>query len=102
MTQTAIANNGTLTIANGTIITTADCNSITNTGTLKITQDTVLSNSYGTYNGRNLIVNLGGTVTTAGQLTSTANNGICTYGGEIAETGGTKKYITDALLRMSM
>lgn len=89
VTQTAIANNGTLTIANGTIITTADCNSITNTGTLKITQDTVLSNSYGTYNGRNLIVNLGGTVTTAGQLTSTANNGICTYGGEIAVTGGT-------------
>ena len=89
VTQTAIVNNGTLTIANGTIITTADCNSITNTGTLEITQDTVLSNSYETYSGRNLIVNLGGTVTTAGQLTSTANNGICTYGGNIAVTGGT-------------
>lgn len=89
VTQTAIVNNGTLTIANGTIITTADCNSITNTGTLEITQDTVLSNSYETYSGRNLIVNLGGTVKTAGQLTSTANNGICTYGGNIAVTGGT-------------
>lgn len=88
-TQTAIVNNGTLTIANGTIITTADCNSITNTGTLEITHDTVLSNIYETYSGRNLIVNLGGTVTTAGQLTSTANNGICTYGGNIAVTGGT-------------
>ena len=88
-TQTAIVNNGTLTIANGTIITTADCNSITNTGTLEITQDTVLSNRYETYSGRNLIVNLGGTVMTAGQLTSTANNGICTYGGNIAVTGGT-------------
>lgn len=89
VTQTAIVNNGTLTIANGTIITTADCNSITNTGTLEITQDTVLSNRYETYSGRNLIVNLGGTVMTAGQLTSTANNGICTYGGNIAVTGGT-------------
>ena len=89
VTKTAIVNNGTLTIANGTIITTADCNSITNTGTLEITQDTVLSNSYDTYSGRNLIVNLGGTVTTAGQLTSAANNGICTYGGNIAVTGGT-------------
>ena len=88
-TQTAIVNNGTLTIANGTIITTADCNSITNTGTLEITHDTVLSNIYETYSGRNLIVNLGGTVTTAGQLTSTANNGICTYGGKVEVTGGT-------------
>lgn len=89
VTQTAIVNNGTLTIANGTIITTADCNSITNTGTLEITHDTVLSNIYETYSGHNLIVNLGGTVKTAGQLTSTANNGICTYGGNIAVTGGT-------------
>lgn len=89
VTKTAIVNNGTLTIANGTIITTADCNSITNTGTLEITHDTVLSNIYETYSGHNLIVNLGGTVTTAGQLTSTANNGICTYGGNIAVTGGT-------------
>lgn len=89
VTKTAIVNNGTLTIANGTIITTADCNSITNTGTLEIRQDTVLSNSYETYSGHNLIVNLGGTVKTAGQLTSTANNGICTYGGNIAVTGGT-------------
>lgn len=89
VTKTAIVNNGTLTIANGTIITTADCNSITNTGTLEIRQDTVLSNSYATYSGHNLIVNLGGTVTTAGQLTSAANNGICTYGGKVEVTGGT-------------
>lgn len=89
-------NNGVLTVQNGTIKWTGSVSGILNTGTLNIASDAKLENTFGTYYKSNgyappcvyLIVNVGGDVTTAGTLTSVANNGIVTYGGTVSVSGG--------------
>ena len=94
--KAALLNHGELTIQNGTITSSFAVSSILNTGVLNIAADVMLENTYGSAYKINayvpsyiyLILNVGGNVTTAGTLTSTANNGIVTYGGTVHVTGG--------------
>ena len=94
--KAALLNHGELTIQNGTITSSFPVSSILNTGVLNIASDAKLENTFGTYYKNNgyappcvyLIVNVGGDVTTAGTLTSVANNGIVTYGGTVSVSGG--------------
>ena len=94
-----IINSGdSLVIQNGTIVGNYAAAVIANrSGTLDIRADTTLKSINETYNNSTVIQNLGGTVTTAGQLISIANSGICTYGGTVQVTGGmiSAKYYKD-------
>ena len=87
----AILNHGALTVENGEISTSDDQYDAivnTDTGSVTIKSDAALSNEYVRNETRGLIVNFGGTVKTAGTLTSAANHGIITYGGYVEITGG--------------
>ena len=87
----AILNHGALTVENGEISTSDDQYDAivnTDTGSVTIESNAALSNEYVRNKTRGLIVNFGGTVKTAGTLTSAANHGIITYGGYVEITGG--------------
>lgn len=87
----AILNHGALTVENGEISTSDDQYDAivnTDTGSVTIESNAALSNEYMRNKTRGLIVNFGGTVKTAGTLTSAANHGIITYGGYVEITGG--------------
>ena len=85
-----IVNNGeSLVIKNGTIVGCSAAAVIANrSGTLEIKSDATIQSTSETYNNSAIIENLGGTVETSGQLISTANCGIRTYGGTVNMTGG--------------
>ena len=85
-----IVNNGdSLVIRNGTIVGDSAAAVIANrSGTLEIKSDATIQSTSDIYNNSAIIVNLGGTVETSGQLISTANCGIRTYGGTVNMTGG--------------
>ena len=88
--DTAVRNQGSLTIKHGTLEVTGNKNAIVNCldGVLDIQADATVRGTYGMYGNKNVIVNVGSTVTTAGSLVSDANNGISTYGGVVKVTGG--------------
>ena len=81
----AVDNQGSLTIKTGTLYMTKDCHGIVNRGSLTIAADAVVKSdhSYG-----QVIANLGGRVTTAGTVSSWAEDTIATYGGTVDITGG--------------
>ena len=84
----AILNHGTLTVQNGEIATEMLIDPVVNTGNLTIAADAKLSNSYPRYGGYSIVVNIGGSVESAGELESAANNVITTFGGTVSVTGG--------------
>lgn len=83
-----IVNHGSLTIQNGVVAWNKAFSGIANTGTLNIASNATLSSTVTSWDGSCLIFNVGGNVTTAGSLSSTANEGIMTYGGSVNVTGG--------------
>lgn len=83
-TVAAFVNDGTLKIQNGTIKSTGDAHAIANRGTLTIAKNAAVTSSTGY-----VILNLGGDLTTSGNLTNTKGDGIGTYGGSVKVLGGT-------------
>lgn len=81
-------NKGTLTIQNGEIIVDEKKNGIVNTGALTIASDARISDNASSYARYKLVVNFGGNVVTSGELTSSANDGLMTFGGTVNITGG--------------
>ncbi|WP_455136461.1 InlB B-repeat-containing protein [Thermophilibacter sp.] len=91
-----VTNKGRLTIENGTIQFTGANDGVYNTGTLIIGEAATLESTLKVPSGpsanRNystLVINDSGHITTGGNLSSPANSGIATYGGEVEVTGGT-------------
>ena len=80
----AFVNDGTLKIQNGTIKSTGDAHAIANRGTLTIAKNAAVTSSTGY-----VILNLGGDLTTSGNLTNTKGDGIGTCGGSVKVLGGT-------------
>ena len=94
---TTIFNQGNLTIRNGNLSITSAVkeaiNGIVNAeGAVLTVEPTANLYSRGNiYEGSYVIVNLGGTVNTAGTINGNGNNGIVTYGGVLNITGGSVK-----------
>ena len=92
--STTIFNQGNLTIRNGNLSITSAVkkaiNGIVNAeGAVLTVEPTANLYSRGNiYEGSYVIVNLGGTVNTAGTINGNGNNGIVTYGGVLNITGG--------------
>lgn len=84
----ALVNNASFTIKNGTIDVTSEAHGIHNTGSLAIENDATVKCSSGVFHDYGVIRNVGGAVSSAGTLESTANNGIITFGGTVNVTGG--------------
>ena len=95
--STTIFNQGNLTIRNGNLSITSAVkkaiNGIVNAeGAVLTVEPTANLYSRGNiYEGSYVIVNLGGTVNTAGTINGNGNNGIVTYGGVLNITGGSVK-----------
>ena len=95
--STTIFNQGNLTIKNGNLSITSAVkkaiNGIVNAeGAVLTVEPTANLYSRGNiYEGSYVIVNLGGTVNTAGTINGNGNNGIVTYGGVLNITGGSVK-----------
>lgn len=92
--STTIFNQGDLTITNGNLSITSAVkkaiNGIVNAEDAVLTVESTanLFSRGNTYEGSYVIVNLGGTVNTAGTINGNGNNGIVTYGGVLNITGG--------------
>ncbi len=86
-TFAALMNSGTLSIVNGTLTGTGTACLIINRDTLNLGSDLTLSKS----GAGNAIDNLGGTVTSAANITVTSNGytAIVTYGGDVVVNSGT-------------
>lgn len=86
-TFAALMNSGTLSIVNGTLTGTGTARLIINRNTLNLGSDLTLSKS----SAGNAIDNLGGTVTSAANITVTSNGytAIVTYGGDVVVNSGT-------------
>lgn len=86
-TVAALMNSGTLSIVNGTLTGTGTACLIINRDTLNLGSDLTLSKS----GAGNAIDNLGGTVTSAANITVTGNGytAIVTYGGDVVVNSGT-------------
>lgn len=94
----ALINHGAVGIENGTIsFSSASSHGIVNTGSLTVASNATISGTATEYSNTSVIANIGGTLTTAGTLESTANHGIVTYGGTVEVTGGeiTAKYTSE-------
>ncbi len=86
--SSGMINKGTLTIQNGEIIVDGEKYGIVNTGALTIASDARISDNAPSYARYKLVVNFGGKVVTSGELTSSANDGLMTFGGTVNITGG--------------
>ena len=84
----ALVSKASLTVRNGTIDVTGAANGVWNTGSLTIENDATIKCSSDVFYNYGVIRNVGGTVSSAGILESTANNGIITFGGTVNVTGG--------------
>lgn len=85
----AMVNKGKLTVGNGEITTAnGTMNTIVNFGELTVEPDGKITNHYQRLVGTDLMINLGGTVRSEGELYSASNNIIATYGGTVEIAGG--------------